>query len=261
MKLRHIPVVLAALALVPLAACSGGDDSGGKTITVYAGTGVSPAMEDLVVAFNEENQDYDAEIVVGSNAELIDKVRGGDEVDVFAATKSGVGPLVKEEKLMANPVELGTDPILIAVPLGNPKGVNSLNVFGDDENVVSGLCPESAPCGSSARRVLTDAGVTPAPDVVSTDAGDLLDKVVNAEVDAAMLFRTQIATKAGKVSVVVVPGDAGVENTYQLGRVEANAKTLAFIEWVQNAPTAKQILRERGLLAAEGQGGGTQAAS
>lgn len=263
MKLRHISVGLVALlTLAPLAACSsGGGDGDDKTIVVFAGQGMGPAMEELVGAFNAEVPDFKAEVVLGSNPELIDKIRAEEKFDLYAATKSGVKPVVDEGLVQANPVEIGSDPIQIAVALNNPKQITSLSVFGEDEGVVAGLCPESASCGSAARRVLTKAGITPAPDVLAENGGTLLEQVVNGEVDAALLFRTQIINRNSKVSAVDVPEGSDVENTYVIARSSAGEKVLAFLDWLENAPTANRILRNRGLLPQEGRGAAARPSS
>ncbi len=91
-----------------------------------------------------------------------------------------------------------TNTLEIAVPKGNPGRITGLKDFADADKKIA-LCAQSVPCGAAAVKVFALAGITPQPDSYETDVSATLQKVAGDEVDAALVYKTDIARADGAV--------------------------------------------------------------
>ena len=69
------------------------------------------------------------------------------------------------------------------MPAGNPASATGVDAFGD-ERLLVGLCAPGVPCGTAARTVLVNAGVTPLPDTNEPNVRSLVTKLEVGEIDA-----------------------------------------------------------------------------
>jgi molybdate transport system substrate-binding protein len=103
----------------------------------------------------------------------------------------------------------------IAVPSGNPGEVAGLEDFARDELLI-GLCAEDVPCGDFAREALANAGITPSIDTNEPDVRSLLTKVEEGELDAGIVYVTDVLSTGGAVEGVVIPEDQNVTADYPI---------------------------------------------
>jgi hypothetical protein len=76
------------------------------------------------------------------------------------------------------------------------------------------LCAPEVPCGAAAEQVFAAAGVTPAPDTLEQDVRAALAKVVLGEVDAALVYRTDVLAPAPTSRGVAFPEADAAVNDY-----------------------------------------------
>src|SRR5690606_34061099 len=148
---------------------------------------------------------------------------------------------------VGEPVVFATNRLRLAVPAGNPADVTGLDDLARDELLV-GLCAEGVPCGELARRVLADAGVTPAPDTEEPDVRALLAKIEAGELDAGLVYTTDVRAASGAVEGIDVPaGEAGTTR-YPIATVagaphpDAAAAFVAFVA----SPAGRDVLAGHG---------------
>src|SRR3712207_3821489 len=94
-----------------------------------------------------------------------------------------------------DPAVFTSNVLQIAVPAGNPAGVGGLADFAR-EDLALAVCAPEVPCGAAAEDVFAAAGVTPRPDTLEEDVRAALTKVELGEVDAALVYTTDV-TAAG----------------------------------------------------------------
>ena len=111
------------------------------------------------------------------------------------------------------PVVFVRNRLQIAVPSGNPGGVSGLAAFADDELTIA-LCSEEVPCGAAAAKAFAAAGITPAPDTLEQDVKAALTKVELGEVDAALVYRTDVLAAGDDVEGIAFPEADGAVNDY-----------------------------------------------
>lgn len=238
MKLRPFYATLAALAL--LAACGGDDDEAESSdssdelagpITVFAAASLSDAFDELGAAF-EETQPESVTLTFNydGSSSLRDQILAGAPVDVFASANTSNMDAVTDE-LAGDPEVFVTNSLEIAVPAGNEAGVVGLDDFGD-ESLLIGLCAEEVPCGSFGREALASAGVTPAPDTDEPDVRSLLDKVASGELDAGIVYVTDVQAAGDDVEGIEIPEDQNVIAEYPIATVSSSETGKAFVAFV-----------------------------
>jgi molybdate transport system substrate-binding protein len=237
---RPVAILAVAVAVLALASCSGDDrarsGSPTGTITVFAAASLTDAFAAVAEAFEATDQGVAVQLSFAGSSSLREQILAGAPADVFAsADQANVDRLVDAGELDP-PTAFATNRLQIVVPAGNPGGVRDLDDFADTRLLI-GLCAEAVPCGGLARQALDAAGVTPAPDTEEPDVRALLTKVEAAELDAGIVYLTDVLAAGDRVEGIDVPADLGVVATYSIGTVASSGNRQAaeaFVEFVRS---------------------------
>jgi molybdate transport system substrate-binding protein len=226
--LRTLVVLTAALLLVA-AAC--GDDQGEAgeetTLTVFAAASLTDAFGEVADAFEAANPGVEVELNLAGSSALREQILSGAPADVFASANESNMAAVVDEELAADPEVFALNELQIVVPAGNPAGVASLEDFADAELLI-GLCAVEVPCGDFGRQALAAAGVDARPDTEEPDVRALLTKVAEGELDAGIVYRTDVASAGDDVEGIDVPAAVNVVAEYPIATLtESSAAELA----------------------------------
>jgi molybdate transport system substrate-binding protein len=249
---RTGPAAVCAALVVLLAACGsdGGptDPKSTDEILVSAAGSLTAAFAEVEAAFEVANPGVDVVLNVASSSALREQILEGAPVDVFAsANTSNMDQVVEAAATAGQPTTFARNLLQIAVPPGNPAGVEGLEDFARDELLI-GLCAEEAPCGDFARQALAAAGVTPAIDTNEPDVRALLTKIETGELDAGITYVTDVAASEGSVHGIDIPRDVNVVAAYPIVALAAAPNpegAAAFIAFVLSED-GQAILREFG---------------
>ncbi len=230
---------LAVTAPLVLAACGGGQDRDG-TLTVFAAASLTDAFDELGDAYEAANPEVEVTLSYGASSSLREQILSGAPADLFAsANRANVEELV-DAGVSEEPVDFAANELQVVVPAGNPGGVTGLADLGRDELFI-GLCAEEAPCGELARMVLDRAGITPAIDTSEPDVRALLTKVEAGELDAGLVYRTDVLASGSAVEGIDLPFEQNVITTYPIavlrGAADGDA-AVAFVDFVLSAEGA-----------------------
>jgi molybdate transport system substrate-binding protein len=125
----------------------------------------------------------------------------------------------------------------IAVPPGDPKGIHTLADL-TKPGIKVALCATSVPCGAAAVKAEGIGNVKITPVTLETDVKSALTKVELGEVDAAIVYQTDVKAAGGKVQGVDFAEAAQAINTYPIavltGAPDATAAQ-AFVAFVLSA--------------------------
>jgi molybdate transport system substrate-binding protein len=230
---RPVPILLAALLLLVGVACGddgdaaddaapstvGFDEGVAGTITVFAAASLTDVFEELGTAFETAHPGVTVEFSFGPSSGLVTQITEGAPADVIAtAAPSNMDDLVEAEAVQGRPADFATNSLELAVPPGNPGGVDGLDDLADEELVV-GLCNEEVPCGRFAREALEAAGVEPSIDTNEEDVRALLTKIEAGEVDVGVVYRTDVLAAGDAVEGLVIPEDQNVVASYPIASV------------------------------------------
>lgn len=234
--MRTVLAVAATVLLVlPLTAC-GNNDTGGSgdrtTLTVFAAASLTTTFEELEKTFEADHPDVDVRLSFGGSSDLVAQLAEGAEADVFASADTrNMDTLVDAGLAAGDPAEFATNTLTIAVPPGNPAGVEDLSDLADDElNVV--VCAPEVPCGNAALAVAKAAGVSLAPDSEEQSVTDVLGKIESGEGDAGLVYVTDVTAAGDGVDAVAFPEAADVVNHYPIAVVGGAPQADLAQEWV-----------------------------
>lgn len=241
------PVVTLAL-LLAAAACADDPDGVRGRVVVSAAASLADPFADLEAAFELQHPDTDVVLNLGGSSTLREQVLGGAPVDVYAsADLDNMDQLVDAGRVAGDPAAFATNTMQVVTPPGNPAGITGLDDFADD-GLLLGLCAEPVPCGDLARQVLAAAGVTASIDTDEPDVRALLTKVRAGELDAGIVYRTDVLAAGDAVEGVAVPDEANVVTTYPIAVVDGAPDPVAaraFVAFVLSA-SGRQVLAGHG---------------
>ncbi|MGI9822361.1 molybdate ABC transporter substrate-binding protein [Agromyces sp. Marseille-Q5079] len=203
-------------------------------ITVLAAASLTEAFDDLATQFEQVNPSVSVTVSYGGSGALATQIIEGAPADVFASAAEPPMQQVVDAGLAENPEVFATNSLELVVPAGNPAGVTGLDDLANPDLRIA-LCDESVPCGAASAELLANAGVTAAPDTLESDVKAVLTKVSLGEVDAALVYRTDVEAGGDDVEGIEVDGAAAVVNRYPIaaltgsGAPEAAAAFVAFV--------------------------------
>ena len=239
--MRWLAILTAgATATLVLAAC--GDDatsdpSSAGSITVFAAASLSDAFTEVADRFEAVDGDVSVELSFAGSSSLREQILGGAPADVFASADEADMDRLVEAGEVESPEVFATNRLQIVVPAGNPAGVEGLEDLADPDLLI-GLCAEEVPCGRLGRDALDAAGVTPAPDTDEPDVRALLTKVEAGELDAGLVYVTDVLAAGDAVEGIDLPAEGAVVASYPIAattRSEHPEAVRAFIEFVLGA--------------------------
>ncbi|GAA2715407.1 molybdate ABC transporter substrate-binding protein [Micromonospora olivasterospora] len=240
---------LAAVALAGLVGCGGGNDtSGGSapgaggggtgvtgTVTVFAAASLTESFTQIGREFEAANPGSAVRFNFAGSSALATQINQGAPADVFAsAAPTNMKTVTDAGNGDGAATTFVKNQLVIAVPRGNPKGVQALaDLTGPGMKVA--LCAEQVPCGAAAKKALATANVSLTPVTLEQDVKAALAKVRLGEVDAALVYRTDARAASPDVHGVEFPESSGAINDYPIVvlRSAANkAGARAFVAYV-----------------------------
>ena len=251
-------IVAVALAAVALAACTAGGADGGGTgraerghsgadVHVFAAASLSDAFTDLAAAFEAAQPDHRVVLNLAGSSALRAQILAGAPADVFASASPSIMDEVAAAGLTRGRAHhFATNRLQIATPAGNPAGITGLGDFERPE-LFLGLCAEPVPCGQLAGALLEGAGVEPSVDTREPDVRALLTKIAAGELDAGIVYRTDVAALGDEVTGIELAG-GGPEAVYPIAALVDGPEPEgadAFVAFVLG-PAGQRILAEHG---------------
>jgi molybdate transport system substrate-binding protein len=221
----------------------GGTDAAATTvdrdhgaITVFAAASLTDAFTELGAAFETAHPGTHVAFNFAASSALREQILGGAPADVFAsANQANLDQVIAGGAATASEV-FATNLLEIAVPRGNPAGITGLADFGRDDLLV-GLCAEEVPCGQFGRQVLDKAGVTPSVDTNAPDVRALLTQVASGDLDAGIVYLTDVRSAGGSIDSVAIPADQNVRAEYPIAELTASGDPPvagAFVAFVES---------------------------
>ena len=194
----------AAAAFLVLTAVMGpacGGDGGSATVRVAAAASLTDVVDRLADRLAAAEDPLVVEADVGGSSALALQILEGLPADVFLAADGVTMATVVDAGLATEVRRFAGNRLAIVVPAGGRGTVAGLEAFGDPD-LLLGRCAEEVPCGRLAVAELAEAGITDRSDTEEPDVRTLLAKVVDGELDAALVYRTDAISAGDDVEVV-----------------------------------------------------------
>lgn len=211
--------VICCVVAVALLACGCSANSGkDRTVSVLAASSLTEAFTTLAAQFERTHRGISVELNFGASSSLATSIVNHAPADVFASAAPGPMQIVLRAGLAAGAEPFATNVLEIAVAPGNPEHIDGLADLARARLKVA-LCDPAVPCGASAKQALAKARVRVTPVSLETDAKATLAKVRLGEVDAALVYATDVRAARSAVTGVAVPDAQNVRNSYPIAVV------------------------------------------
>lgn len=234
----------------PAPSVSGGERAGelAGDVVVLAAASLTDVLGEVAADLEAAHPGLTVTTAFGPSSGLAQQVLAGAPADVLVtAAPEPMAGVVAAGAAAGEPVVVARNHLQIAVPPGNPGGVTGLADLADDDLVVA-LCDVQVPCGAAAARAFAAAGVAPAPDTLERDVRAVLTKVRLGEVDAGVVYRTNVLAAGDDVEGVDLPGpvdSAGVYEAVVLADARAPDLARAVVDHLLGED-GRRVLRDAG---------------
>jgi molybdate transport system substrate-binding protein len=250
---RRRPAVvlsLVAAGALLLAACggssSGGDASPGGLsgeITVLAAASLSGSFQTLGTQFQDANPGTTVTFSFGASSALVTQITQDAPADVFASASQKDMDAVVAAGAATTSTPFAENVMEIAVPPANPGQVARLADLARP-GVKVALCQAEVPCGATAAKVFANAKLTVKPVTEESDVKATLAKVSLGEVDAGVVYVTDVLAAGDSVKGIEIPADVNASTTYPIAPLTASknaALARAFVDHVLSAEGQKVL--------------------
>ncbi|GAB3944533.1 molybdate ABC transporter substrate-binding protein [Kribbella albertanoniae] len=216
----------------PAASSQSGDGTAvSGTVTVFAAASLTGTFTKLGKDFEAAHPGVKVVFNFAGSSALAQQINQGAPADVFASAAPKNMDQVTDK---GAPTTFVTNSLEIAVPKGNPGKVTGLKDFTDKNRKIA-LCAAQVPCGVAADKVFKAVGLTPQPDSLEQDVKAALTKVSLGEVDAALVYKTDVLAAKDKVDGIEFPEAGKAINEYPiatLSKAPNAAGAKAFVDYV-----------------------------
>jgi molybdate transport system substrate-binding protein len=239
---RYRSLAGALVVLLAATGCSSGSRSAAGSslhgsVTVLAAASLTEAFGTLAEQFEAAHPGISVKLSFGASSALAQQINAGAPADVFgsAAVRNmqqviSAGGATGSSNFAKNVLE-------IAVPPSNPAGVRQLSDLARP-GVKVALCQAQVPCGAVAQQVFSNAGITVKPVTEEADVTSTLTKVETGEVDAGLVYLTDVRSAGGKVNGIPIEDSVNAATEYPiaaLSKASNPAAAAAFVAYVLSA--------------------------
>jgi molybdate transport system substrate-binding protein len=254
MQSVHRPAltVVMTTAALTAAGCSSSGGSGAPTssglsgsITVAAASSLTEAFDTIKAQFTNAHPGAKITVSYGASSDLATQITNGAPIDVFASASTTNMDDVKSQAI--NPVNFVTNTMEIATPPSDPAQIASVADLAKP-GVKVAVCSPEVPCGVVASEVFKNAKVTVKPAAEEEDVKSALAAVESDEVDAGMVYVTDVRSAGNKVKGVEIPADLNASTEYPIAALKGSKNpdlAKGFVDYVLS-PAGKRVLSADG---------------
>ncbi|MEU0093020.1 molybdate ABC transporter substrate-binding protein [Kribbella sp. NPDC006257] len=242
---RTVAATLTTVAALTLAACgsdekpaasqaSSSSPAPSGTVNVFAAASLTGAFTQLGKDFEAAHPGVKVVFNFAGSSALAQQINQGAPADVFA---SAAPKNLDQVTGKGTATTFAKNKLEIAVPKGNPGKITGLKDFADQNKKIA-ICAVQVPCGAAAKKVFDATKLVAQPDSLEQDVKAALAKVSLGEVDAALVYRTDVLAAKDKVEGIEFPEADQAINDYPIATL-TEAKNAdgakAFVDFVLSA--------------------------
>lgn len=261
--MRRMPVAVVAVATAAAGLTGCGSSSGNAVSKTLGGAAASPSLRgsitvfaaaSLTESFTALGRQFQAvhpgvkvTFSFAASSALATQITNGAPADVFASASGKNMDQAVAADAAAKPTTFAKNVAEVAVPPSNPGNVTSVTDLAKSSVKVA-LCQPQVPCGSTARKVFTNAKITVKPVTLEPDVKSVLSKVTLGEVDAGVVYVTDVRAAGSKVRGVQIPANLNASTSYPIAvliRSANSAVAQAFVAYVLS-PAGQSVLTAAG---------------
>jgi len=231
----------------PAAAAGSSSAAQTGTITVFAAASLKGTFTELGKQFEVAHPGDMVKFSFGASSALAEQINSGAPADVFASAAPKNMNQVVTPGNASNPQNFAKNTAEVAVPPNNPAKVTSVNDLAKS-SVKTALCQPQVPCGVVATQVFKNAKITVKPVTLQPDVKSVLTQVELGNVDAGVVYVTDVMAAGSKVKGVTIPADLNSSTLYPIATLTHSKEqsiAQAFVAYVMS-PASEQVLKAAG---------------
>ncbi len=217
------------------------------SITVFAAASLTGTFTTLGKQFEAAHPGTTVTFDFGPSSTLAQQITSRAPADVFASASSKNMQTVVAAGDAKDPKVFVKNIAEIAVARESTSKVHALSDLAGP-GVKVALCQQQVPCGVLAQKVLDKAKVTVKPVTRALDVKAVLATVSSGEVDAGIVYVTDVRAAKGKVAGVMISQADNASTAYPIATVTAGKNTAlaqAFQDFVLSSD-GQQVLTQAG---------------
>jgi molybdate transport system substrate-binding protein len=245
-------VLLAVALVVGLGAlfpgASGAATKPNTELTVSAASSLTDVFPVIADAFTKRYPGTEINFNFAGSSTIMNQVMAGAPVDVIATASEPTMQIGVDAQQVLRPLFFARNSMAIAVPAGNPANIKSLADL-ERGGLFLGVCDPVVPCGASAIEIFAKNKLNVTPVTRELDVRSLLGKVISGDLDAGIVYITDVKAAGSKVEFVEIPVKENVMTTYPIAMVlttENSELSNRFVNFVRFSTTSQAILRAFG---------------
>jgi molybdate transport system substrate-binding protein len=259
MRARVLTSAALAVVAVSLSACgssssgtatSGDSSSVTGSITVFAASSLKESFTTLGKQFEAANPGTTITFSFGPSSGLATQITEKAPADVFASASQKTMDTVVQAGLAPTSTVFALNTMAIATPKDPITPVSSLADLANPAVKVA-VCAADVPCGTAADTLFENNKLTVTPVTREVDVKSVLSKVQLGEVDAGIVYVTDIKAAGDAVVGIDIPLEQNVTTSYPITALAGSANTAtaqAFVAYVLSAD-ARTVLLDAGFTA------------
>lgn len=234
-----------------LGAC--GVSASAADITVSAAASLTNAFREIAQSYEAAHPGDKVLLNFAASDALVLQIAKGAPVDVFASADQDAMDKAESQQLLApgSRRNFASNSLVLAVPRASALSIHSLDdLKGPAVAKITMGNPAGVPAGRYAKQALEKAGVWAAVEpklVFGASVRQSLDYVARGEVDAGVVYVTDVAAQKDKVrSALPVPGAVPV--TYPLAAIRTAPNAAGARQFLAHvlAPAGQAVLAKYG---------------
>ena len=185
------------------------------TVTVFAAASLKTSFTAIGTAFEKANPGVTVTFNFGPSSGLATSITQGNPADVFAsASPTNMDSVVKASGA-GDPTTFAKNAMQIAVPPTNPAGITGIADLVKP-GVKVARCDDAVPCGKLAITIFAKAKLTVTPVDKAVDVNGVVKDVTTGEVDAGLVYVTDVLAQGTKVTGIAIPADVNASTSYPI---------------------------------------------
>jgi molybdate transport system substrate-binding protein len=216
-------------------------------ITVFAASSLQGAFTTIAKQFEAAHPGTTVKFSFGPSSGLADQIKSGSPADVFASASPQNMTQVVSAGDATMPRTFAKNVMEVAVPPGNPAHVTSVKSLSKS-SVKTALCQPQVPCGFVAKKVFSLNKITVKPVTLQPDVKSVLTQVELNNVDAGMVYVTDVKAAGKKVKGIKIPSGDNASTSYPIATIKKSANMTtaqAFASYVLS-PAGQKVLAHDG---------------
>jgi molybdate transport system substrate-binding protein len=203
------------LALLALFAAQQPASQPSRPVLVFAAASLTAPFE----ALKKAHPELSIELQLAGTPQLVAQIQQGAQADVLASADEPNMKKVVDSGLAAEaPRVFARNELAIVVEAGNPQKIAGLADLARAGLRVA-LCAPEVPAGRYAREALAKADAKISPVSEEPNVKALVAKVALGEIDAGVVYATDVTSAKGKVAGVAIPAEHNVRASYPVARL------------------------------------------